>query len=576
VHPFGGTTGHARQSAVAGGAAIIRHDMYELPDRLLIARELTGAFLDGPWTVEGLSERGAGSFDRWPSWITAMAMTITAVHRSAPADQPERLTALIESFLAQRSDADPPQPISLVTVPPPRSPALRHDWPVAVVESLPALAERLELSLGQLAWLADVRGLERAVTDERLRNYRYRSVPRPGGPPRVIEAPKARLKEIQRWVLGEILDHVPVHRDAHGFTRGRSVISHARAHAGRPVLLRLDLRDFFASVSAGRVYGTFRTIGYEPPVAHVLTGLCTNAVPPAVWEVVSRMSGPGTRRDGSRFRLGRRLSTPHLPQGAPTSPALANLAAFGLDRRLAGLARALDLGYSRYADDLTFSGSARLHRSRRAVEALVARIARDEGFAINADKTALRTRGSRQTVCGIVVNEHPNVPRIEYDRLRALLHNAARDGPAAHNRTRLPDFEAHVRGRIGWVSALNPARGEKLQRMFERVDWAADVAQRGSWPSVGAPGQTGASSQPSATSTSPSAASPAAASGSAASAGTAPSAITSRRSCPRRCLRLPSNRCGARRDARFGSAATPAQPALTGHSTQRGRAVQIR
>ncbi len=451
--------------------------MYELPDRLLIARELAAAFLDGPWTIEGLSERGAGCFDRWPNWITALSMTVTAVHRSAPVDEPERLAGLVESFLAQRSAAggpEPPLPISRVVRPLPRRPVLQHDWPVAAIESVPALAETLELSLGQLAWLADVRGLERTVADERLRNYRYRSVPRAAGAPRVIEAPKARLKEIQRWVLREILDHIPVHRDAHGFTRGRSVISHARAHAGRPVLLVLDLRDFFASVSAGRVFGTFRTIGYKRAIAHVLTGLCTNVVPLTVWEVVARTTGSDARWDGSRFRLGRRLATPHLPQGAPTSPALANLAAFGLDRRLAGLAGSLDLSYSRYADDLTFSGSGRLRRRRRAVEALVTRVAREEGFVLNADKTALRTRGSRQTVCGIVVNEHPNVPRIEYDRLRALLHNAARDGAAAHNRAAQPDFEAHVRGRIGWVSALNPAHGEKLQRMFERVEWRAD------------------------------------------------------------------------------------------------------
>jgi RNA-directed DNA polymerase len=459
--------------------------MYELPDRILIARELTGPLLDGAWTVEGLSERGAGSLDRWPSWITALAMTITAVYRSAPADEPERLTALIESFLAQRSDdghPEPPQPVSLVTPLPARSRrrwhALAHDWPVAAIESVPELSERLELSTGQLAWLADVRGLERTVADERLRNYRYRLVPRAAGTPRVIEAPKARLKEIQRWVLREILDHVPVHRDAHGFTRGRSVISHAGGHVGRPVLLALDLRDFFASISAGRVYGTFRTIGYAPTVAHVLTGLCTNAVPQTVWEIVSRTAGADARRTGSRFWLGRRLATPHLPQGAPTSPALANLAAFGLDRRLSGLARSLELGYSRYADDLTFSGSARLRRGRRGIEARVVEIARDEGFAVNADKTALRTRGSRQTACGIVVNDRPNVPRVEYDRLRALLHNAGRDGPAAHNRGHVPDFEAHVRGRIAWVSALNPVRGEKLRWLFDRVDWDAERGQR--------------------------------------------------------------------------------------------------
>ena len=458
--------------------------MYELPERILIARELAAVFLDGPWTVEGLSERGAGSFDRWPTWITGLAMTVTARYRSPPADEPGRLAALVESFLSTRSDdphSPPPRPISLVSElppqPPRRWPTLSHDWPVAVVESEAALAELLELSAGQLAWLADVRGWERSVADEQLRNYRYRSLPRTAGLPRVIEAPKARLKEIQRWVLREILDHVPVHPDAHGFTRGRSVISHAGRHVGQPVLLALDLRDFFASISVGRVYGIFRTIGYTPSIAHLLAGLCTNVVPQTVWEVVSGAADADARRTGSRFWLGRQLATPHLPQGAPTSPALANLAAFGMDRRLAGLARSLDLRYSRYADDLTFSGSTRLRRSRRGIETLVAEIASDEGFAVNVDKTALRTRGSRQTVCGIVVNDHPNVPRVEYDRLRALLHNAARDGPAAHNRGGVPDFEAHVRGRVAWVSAVNPVRGEKLTRMFERVDWNAANGQ---------------------------------------------------------------------------------------------------
>ena len=107
-----------------------------------------------------------------------------------------------------------------------------------------------------------MRSLERTVEHEKLRNYRYRVVPRPGGLPRVLEAPKARLKEIQRWILHEILGHVAVHEAAQGFTRGRSVITHAQLHTGQAAVLRLDLKDFFASVSAGRVFGIFRTLGY--------------------------------------------------------------------------------------------------------------------------------------------------------------------------------------------------------------------------------------------------------------------------------------------------------------------------
>ena len=199
-----------------------------------------------------------------------------------------------------------------------------------------ALAERLELSDGQLAWLADVRGWERSVTDERLRNYRYRSLPRRDRLPRVIEVPKARLKEIQRWVLREILDRVPAHDAAHGFTRGRSAITHAEAHVNQDVVVRLDLRDFFASIAAGRIYGLFSTLGYTPSVARVLTGLTTNVVPSFVWDVIAATT-QDRRLVQPRFWLGRALATPHLPQGAPTSPALANLVAFRLDRRLRGI-----------------------------------------------------------------------------------------------------------------------------------------------------------------------------------------------------------------------------------------------
>jgi hypothetical protein len=299
----------------------------------------------------------------------------------------------------------------------------------------------LELAPGQLEWLADVRGLERTAPDEPLRNYRYAYLPRPAGPPRVIERPKARLKAVQRRILRDILAWVPAHDAAHGFVPGRSALTHAAVHTGRPAVLRVDLEDFFATVTAGRVYGTFRTAGYPEAVAHALTGLCTNVVPVVL---------------DAPFPLRRRLATPHLPQGAPTSPALANLAAFMLDRRLA----ALGAPYTRYADDLVFSGPHRI----RGLLAAIAAIARDEGFRVNARKTRLMSAGGRQTVTGIVVNARPNVPRDEYDRLKALLHNAARDGPGELDRV-------HVL--VAWVASLNPARGEKLRREFAAIDWRA-------------------------------------------------------------------------------------------------------
>jgi RNA-directed DNA polymerase len=450
--------------------------MYAAAERDALANELTGAFLQAPWTVELVAESGAACLDRWPSWMTALAMQVVAVHRTPTLDR-GGLFRLIVTFLelheAPGGESEPPTILRLAVdrsaQPPDAQRRMAHDWAITDIPSVSTLAERLELSDGQLAWLADVRGLERTVASERLRNYRYRTLARSSGMPRVIEAPKARLKEIQRWILREILDHVPVHDDAHGFTRGRSAVSHAALHTGRATVLRLDLKDFFASVPAGRVYGIWRTLGYSPAVSHVLTGLTTNTVPEAVWRLIASTTPPHAVQP--RFRLGRQLATPHLPQGAPTSPALANLAAFRLDHRLAGLARASGLRYSRYADDLTFSGPTGLNRRRSQFEAIVTAIIRTEGFALNAAKSTAQSAGGRQTVCGVVVNVHTNVRRAEYDRLKAILHNAVVSGPSDQNQERVADFEAHLRGRISWVQSLNPARGEKLRKLLDEIDW---------------------------------------------------------------------------------------------------------
>ncbi len=472
MHPRGGTSGHARREQSELDAAIITGVDTAAPDRRELAEILADAFLDGTWRAEDLAERGAGCLDRWPAWMVALAFAVVARDRVAPVEDRDGLVGFIEAFL-QRRAAEPPGlgAPQIIRDLGPRPPAAAPDWPIARIGSVAALAERLELSSGQLAWLADVRGLERTVEAEKLRNYRYRWTPRRSGLPRLIEAPKARLKEIQRWVLREILDHVPAHDAAHGFTRGRSVLTHAALHTAQPIVLRIDLRDFFASVSAGRVYGIFRTLGYARGLAHTLTGLCSNTIPTIVWSAADRPRQP--HLIGPHFWLGRALATPHLPQGAPTSPALANLAAFGLDRRLSGLGSAFHLSYSRYADDLVFSGSRLTGRANRTLLEMVGRIVGEEGFRINTDKSSLRTTAQRQVVTGVVVNAHANVPRPDYDRLRAILHRMAIDGPGAYDPGRPVDRQAHLRGQVAWVNALNPGRGEKLRRLLDAVDWNA-------------------------------------------------------------------------------------------------------
>lgn len=102
---------------------------------------------------------------------------------------------------------------------------------------------------------------------------------------------------------------------------------------------------------------------------------------------------------------------------------------------------------------------------------LIEQIIKSCGFKINKKKRKILRNNQRQNVTGVVVNERPNISRKEFDRLKATLHNCAKFGPDSQNHDQLPDFQSHLRGRIAHVKQLNPAKAEKLEELFERVDW---------------------------------------------------------------------------------------------------------
>jgi hypothetical protein len=328
------------------------------------------------------------------------------------------------------------------------------------------LAAWLGLGVSELEWYADRHGMIHEP-EGALSHYRYRWIPKRHGDYRLIESPKPTLRAIQRKILHGILDAVPPHEAAHGFRRGRSCLSHAAPHVGRRVVLRMDLRDFFGSMPAGRVHALYRTLGYPQETARYLAALCANRVPPG-----KVLQGPGEGFSLS-WQQRKKLGEPHLPQGAPTSPALANLCALRLDFRLAGLARSMGAAYTRYADDLAFSGDEPLRRRAERFGDEVAAIALDEGFEVNFRKTRIMHRSDRQVLTGIVVNEKTNLHRREFDRLKATLHNCLRLGPASQNHEGHPDFRAHLLGRVNHLKRLNPPRGERLQALLERIEWPA-------------------------------------------------------------------------------------------------------
>jgi hypothetical protein len=239
------------------------------------------------------------------------------------------------------------------------------------------------------------------------------------------------------------------------------VITFAQGHIGRAVVLRVDLQAFFTSVFAARVIGMLRTAGYPEEVSRTLAALCTHRTPPDV------LAGAPDREPIDLARL----RTPHLPQGAPTSGALANLAAYRLDVRIARLAVKIGATYSRYADDIVLSGERELAHAAPTLVARLAAIASEEGFSLNFRKTRVMTESARQRITGIVVNEKLSAPRLELDRLRAILHNCHRHGPATQNRDGHADFRAHLRGRVAWIQSLDPKKGARLQALFDRVRW---------------------------------------------------------------------------------------------------------
>jgi len=432
-------------------------------------RLLALSLRDGPWTKAALRNRIIRALGEQALDPRALAARLVFLHDRERAPP---LATLIDTLAADLSvsslwdnTADPSAEVRLVLDSPVMRPPTVEILRLIRVPELPTaqdLADWLELAMPRLDWLADRGRRHSADESPRLGHYHYRWQPRNDRPPRLIEAPKARLKAIQRKILREILERVPLHPDTHGFRRRRSCLTYVRPHLGQAVLLRLDLEDFFHTVPVGRVRGIFDSLGYPPSVAGYLTGLCTHAASaPPLGPELTRLDWHGRKR----------LTSPHLPQGAPSSPALANLCCWWMDCRLEGLARKMGLSYSRYADDLAFSGPRWLTGRSDRLHALVGAIVRDEGFRLNFRKTRLMTSSQRQSLGGMVVNRHPNIAREDYDRLKATLFNCVRHGPAGQNRAGVPDFKAHLAGRIAHVTSLNPRRGEKLRQLFDAIDW---------------------------------------------------------------------------------------------------------
>ena len=242
--------------------------------------------------------------------------------------------------------------------------------------------------------------------------YARFTVPKRRGGERTIEAPNDKFKALQRRILHRLLNPLPMYESVTGFVKGRSIVDNARPHVGSGVVINLDLADFFPTITIERVAALFRALGWDADSATILSRICT--------------------------------SEGHLPQGAPTSPALSNLVCRKLDERLSALVEKFNGQYTRYADDMTLSlpGLGRNKRLRphkktdkpsrsqrprrfpsRSLLTWIRRIIEEESFRIQMKKKVRVQRPhQRQTATGLVVNQQVSLPRAVRRRIRAMQH----------------------------------------------------------------------------------------------------------------------------------------------------------
>lgn len=268
--------------------------------------------------------------------------------------------------------------------------------------------------------------------------YRKFFIEKKNGSSREINEPLPSLKEIQNWILNEILYNVKISPYAKAYIKGKSIRDNARFHRKQKKVLTLDIKDFFPSITFRRVLHVFRNIGYREDVAVMLANLC--------------------------------CLDNQLPQGAPTSPMLSNIVASSLDYKIIKYLGKEKIRYTRYADDMTFSGDFDEGDLIKNVE----RIANRSGFRINEEKIRVRYRNQRQEVTGVVVNEKMQMSRKIRHKIRSDVYYIRKYGLQSHLEhtgiTRA-NYLYHLMGLTSYAFFINP----KDEELKEYVDFLSEL-----------------------------------------------------------------------------------------------------
>ncbi len=321
---------------------------------------------------------------------------------------------------------------------------------------LPVLSTADDIATAMGIDVRELRFLSFTRDVSRISHYRQFEINKKTGGTRKISAPMPRLKRAQYWTLENVFEKLKTHPAAHGFISGKSIVSNAEPHVGAAVVVNMDLRNFFPTISYRRVKGLVKSFGYSEQVATILALLCTETETDMV------------DLHGVRYFVAR--SERRLPQGSPTSPAISNLICRRLDRRLQGAAAKLGFVYTRYADDMTFSAASRDDAGK--VDQLLWRvrsIIKDEGFAEHTDKTRIMRRGARQEVTGIVVNDKVSLDRATIRRFRAALHKLEKDGPEAVEWNGSANVMESMTGFANYLAMVDKEKGRGYQKRITKL-----------------------------------------------------------------------------------------------------------
>ena len=290
---------------------------------------------------------------------------------------------------------------------------------VPTINNFEHLAEQLSLTKGLLYFL----------TYQKQYCYRQMEIPKKDGTNRILNAPILSLKVVQKWILTEILEKINVSEQAMAFVPKKNGLRvNAEYHKKNIFLLEMDIQNFFGTITDKQVFRLFCNIGYSIDVASILTNLCT-------YEKA-------------------------LPQGAVTSPYIANLVCYHLDARLNGFCSRKDIVYTRYADDLAFSSSSRAQLN--SIEKFVKYIIKDEGFTVNERKTRYLSNDVKKTLTGITINNEEIHVAKKYKRnIRATIFNSIVNKDYSSNE--------RIRGSIAYVDSIEEGYKGKMCAYIEKI-----------------------------------------------------------------------------------------------------------